>query len=313
MNSILRNNNDDTFIFYEHPIKEQILENKIMYLYGLGLIIDGDTFNELEKKFIRALLRTADLTGETLKEIETNAKFIDDGFVEEFKNILKENNLSGSFIYDSIMMCFEIGSDFESKKHVVNRIRNIFRISNDQLAVVINTLKAIDSSDICDLENLEGKEYWKWSHLLEYKGINYTPESIYISSQIELRELIDSRLFSPHIKLAQFGFRLSQADIDKLNDAKITGSGNPKMRGSYVGQYCTTIWLEGGRETFNEHSHEINMSMLNLTSISNCHVGTIHPKVQVVTRWGEKNLFNNCHLQEVSEIDWNDKKEMKKL
>lgn len=55
---------------------------------------------------------------------------------------------------------------------------------------------------------------------------------------------------------------------------------------------------------FNDHSHEITISMFNLESISNCSVGTRHSKLLVLTiLGGGDGIFNKCKLEDVSEID----------
>lgn len=298
----LKNYNDDTFTLSEHPIVDLDLENKVAYLYGLGLIMGSDEqIDESEKRFIGTLLRTLNLPDELLEEVEQNSQSIDEGFIEELKKTLTTNNLVSTFFYDAVMICYQDGNYCQTEKDVIKQLRYLLDFSDDDIFLVERTIEAIDSKNKAVLESIDGEGYWKWKHLVEYNRIDYTPESIKVSNYKDFKYLLDKEMYYTNIKLGEGEFWLSEADIEKLFSAKITGAGINK----------TTIWLEGEENClfdeespFNDHSHEITISMFNLKSISNCSVGTRHSKLLVLTICGGgDDIFNKCNLEDVSEID----------
>ncbi|MGL1051642.1 hypothetical protein ACSTD8_20595 [Vibrio vulnificus] len=297
----LKNYNDDTFILTEHPIENFILENKVTYLYGLGLIMGADDeFNESEKRFIGTLIRTLDLPDELLDEVEQNSRAIDEDFIEQLKNTLTENNLVDTFFYDALMICFQDDSYCQTEQAVLKQLCQILGVTDEKFSLVEKTVKAIDSKNTPDIEDIDGEGYWKWKHLVQYNRINYSPKRIKISNERDLKDFIGNEPFSTEINLTEGDFWLSEVDIDKLFNTQVSGAGRDK----------TTIWLEGEENdsfddecSLNDHTHELNISMLNLKSISNVKIRTKHSKLLVLTMCGDGNLFTNCELEDVSEID----------
>lgn len=297
----LKNYNDETFTLSEHPIGDLDLEYKVTYLYGLGLIMGSDEqIDKSEKRFIGTLLRTLDLPDELLEEIEQNSQSIDEGFIEELTKTLTSNNLVSTFFYDAVMICYQDDNYCQTEREVINQLQYILDFSDDDISLVERTIKAIDSKNKSDIESIDGEGYWKWKHLVEYNRIDYSPESIKVSNYKDFRTLLDKELFYLDIKLSEGKFWLDENDINKLFGATITGSGIGK----------TTIWLEGEENysvdedlPFSDHSHELTISKHNIKVVTDCTIGTSHSKLQVLTMFGDEAIFNDCELDDVSEID----------
>lgn len=297
----LKNYNDESFTLSEHPCSDLDLEYKVTYLYGLGLIMGSDEqIDESEKRFIGTLLRTLDLPDELLEEIEQNSQSIDEGFIEELTKTLTSNNLVSTFFYDAVMICYQDDNYCQTEREVINQLQYILDFSDDDISLVERTIKAIDSKNKSDIESIDGEGYWKWKHLVEYNRIDYSPESIKVSNYKDFRTLLDKEPFNLDIKLGEGKFWLEESDINKLFGATITGAGIGK----------TTIWLVGEENYIvdedspcNDHSHELTISKFNIKVVTDCTIGTSHSKLQVLTMFGDEALFNNCELDDVSEID----------
>ncbi|ODP97153.1 hypothetical protein BGL48_01690 [Salinivibrio sp. SS3] len=297
----LKKYNDETFTLLEHPIGDLDLEYKVTYLYGLGLIMGSDEqADKSEKRFICTLLRTLELPEEVLEGVEENSQSIDEGFIEGLKDILTSNNLVSTFFYDAVMICHQGGNCDKQKKEVIKQMSYLLNFPGENLEIVEKVIKAINSRDKSNIQAIEGEEYWDWKHLLEYTRIKYEPESVKVSSYEKFRILLGRDVFNVNIKLGEGEFWLSEEDVDKLFGATINGAGANK----------TKIWLIGEEnpsfdegDPFNAHSHEMTVSKLSLESISNCNVVSVHSKILVLTLFFKRNLFNNCKLEGVSEVD----------
>ncbi|MEK1998815.1 hypothetical protein WOB97_00730 [Vibrio parahaemolyticus] len=297
----LKNYNDETLKLSEHPVVGLDLEHKVTYLYGLGLIMEADEqIDESQKRFIGTLLKSFDLPEELLEEIEQNSQSIDDKFIEELKDTLSANNLVSIFFYDAMMVCFQDGNYCQIEKELIKQLQYLLNFNDGDISLVEKTIEAIDSRNKNQIESIEGEGYWRWKHLLDYNRIDYNPLSIKISNQRDLREFFDEDISYIEVNLGDGDFTLSEFDIEKIFSIKLIGSGIDR----------TTIWLKGNKNGlyddeshFNDHSHEMEISNLNIESISQCKVCTNHSKLLVLTMFGDEILFQECQLEDVSEID----------
>ncbi|WP_116643886.1 hypothetical protein [Salinivibrio sp. HTSP] len=297
----LKKYNDETFTLLEHPIGDLDLECKVTYLYGLGLIMGSDEqADKSEKRFICTLLRTLELPEEVLEGVEENSQSIDEGFIEGLKDILTSNNLVSTFFYDAVMMYHQSESYCKVKKEVIKQLCYLIHFPDEDLELVEKVINAINSRDKSNIQAIEGEEYWDWKHLLEYARIDYEPESVKVSSDEKFRILLGRGVSNVNINLGEGAFWLSEEDVDKLFLTTINGAGAEKTKIWLIGEENPSF-DEGG--PFNEHSHEMTISKLKLKSISNCNVVSVHSKMLVLKLFFKRNLFNNCKLEGVSEVD----------
>ncbi|ELX4139875.1 hypothetical protein QJ359_004413 [Vibrio vulnificus] len=299
-------NENDVFITWSHPSINLPLEQKITYLHGLGLIMACDNeLHESEKKFISKLIQMMDLPKELLEEVEKNSKSVDESFLEEFKrSILNSLELGCIFFYDAVMLCFQDGNYCETEQKVIKELSRMAFFPNDELTLVEKTIKAIHSRSIIEINSIEGERYWNWVHLIQCENISFRPKIIKVGNCLDFASLRASMIdYSSIYRDVEIilgeddGYQITWLDIEGFCDTRIIGSEN------------TTIWLVGEEnDTFddefivNAHSHEIDMGVCTLTSISNCKIRTEHSNLLILT-CGIERLFNNCDLENVSEAD----------
>ncbi|ENV2992062.1 TerB family tellurite resistance protein [Vibrio vulnificus] len=328
MSSILKSlktYNDRPFKLLDHPTKKMDLENKVTYVYGLGLIMGADDeYHESEKKFIGTLLRTLDLPDELLEDVEQNSRTMDEEFIEQLKNTLTKNNLVDAFFYDALMICFQDGSYCQTEQAVLKQLCHLLGFNDKQLDLVERTVNAIDSINKFEIASLEGECYWNWEHLLEYSGIEYFPEYFKVSNDKDLHDLIivhkrKQVCTFERIMLGEGDFYLSEDDFYNLsiNDARLEITG--------LGKNNTTVWLEGKKNNYFvsdilessdkqfldeypsfAYSHCLYTGWGGVDSISNCNVRTSHSNLLVVKTSGS-DIFYGCKLDSVFEMNEFDK------
>lgn len=299
----LKSFNEDRIILENHPLKELELESKVTYLTGLALIMNADEdMQGSEKRYVATLIRTFDLPDTLLAELEQNATALEKDFIEEFKITLLNKDLVNTFFYDAVMICFQDGDYCKTEKAVIDQLCHLLDFSKSDMTFIEHLVKAINSNDLEYIESLDGEKFWQWEYLLDYKDIGYSPECLKASCSKDLNSLIKiAEPFASTIKLAEGRYTLTSDDIEDFIQVKIIGAGVENTTLYFEGEENT---LKDDDDVYNHHSHEFNISGMNVVSIQDCKIDSWHPQLLILTTFdSDKKIFDGCDVDSDIEID----------
>ena len=106
----------------DHPIAQESLEMKILYLNGLGLMmnVDGE-IHEREKSFLLGMIRAFELEGSILDEVIAFSKNPDqEVLIEILAGIREKEAVKQVFMIDVIILSEEDGNLAQEEKELIN-------------------------------------------------------------------------------------------------------------------------------------------------------------------------------------------------
>ena len=105
-----------------HPIAQESLEMKILYLNGLGLMMNVDgVIHEREKSFLLGMIRAFELEGSILDEVIAFSKNPDqEVLIEILAGIREKEAVKQVFMIDVIILSEEDGNLAQEEKELIN-------------------------------------------------------------------------------------------------------------------------------------------------------------------------------------------------
>jgi uncharacterized tellurite resistance protein B-like protein len=163
--------------FENHPVKELSIAEQILYLNGLGLVMnaDGEIHNS-ETEYLRILIKSIGLDESILQEVIKFSTSPDKDTVQEFFQCFKRKPINQLFLFDALAVTRRDGKVDEKETKVVNVIADKLEILKGTQKDIFDlfchiTHKNWEESSVYFSSHLLNPKHFK--HLLDYHSVNF--------------------------------------------------------------------------------------------------------------------------------------------
>lgn len=162
--------------FENHPISALNLEDKMLYLQGLGMVMNADgEIHETEKEYCRILVKSFGMDVSVLDDVISFVQAPDSETIQAFVRCYRRNPLAQVFLFDALMMTRRDGKVHDKEMPLVNAIANQLEILKGTQQDIFDLFCHIKNrnwqeSGLYFSSHLLNPEHFK--HLLAYYDIN---------------------------------------------------------------------------------------------------------------------------------------------
>jgi uncharacterized tellurite resistance protein B-like protein len=167
----------ETDAFETHPVRDMGLEERLLYLQGLGLVMHADGSIDAEEiEYLRVLIKSFDMDESTIDSFISFAKQPDKDTIQAFFQTFRDTKYASVFILDALMIAYK-DDDFDDKeKAVIDKISESLNIisglKNDVLSFY-ESAKEGDWDAAAIYFNSEQLDPELYKYILEYYSIDF--------------------------------------------------------------------------------------------------------------------------------------------
>ena len=105
INESYNEENKEKELYTDHPLKEILVDERVLYLQGIALVMNADKeIHDDEVKYLSILLNSCELEASSLDELLTFAKSPDKDAIKQLFSTFKNKCIAETFIYDAMVM-----------------------------------------------------------------------------------------------------------------------------------------------------------------------------------------------------------------
>ena len=159
--SVIQEATSEAKAFESHPVRELLLEERLLYLQGLSMVMNADTdIHDNEKEYLRILIKSFDMDLSTLDSLVEFSRTPDKDTIQFFFKTFRRRPIAQLFLFDALMLAMR--DEQMDKKEL-----EVIQLIAEQLEVLKGTYQ--DIFDLfCYIKNKDWQEsalYFS-SHLL---------------------------------------------------------------------------------------------------------------------------------------------------